>query len=118
MSEYSIELPNPYEIVLKNSHGNTVEIPWDFARHYCDHSRMEALAARCRQSVGDAIRQLRRIAGVTQEELATGAGIGRVTLLRIEKGEQSPRYETLAAFSQALRHPISELLAGTGPILR
>ena len=32
----ALELPNPYELVLKTAQGATVEIPWDFARHYCD----------------------------------------------------------------------------------
>ena len=110
----SMDIPNPYEIVLENGRGETVEIPWDFARHYCDPSyrpRMEALAGSGRQFIGDRIRRLREAAGMTQEEVASSAGIGRVTLVRIEKGEQSPRYETLIALSQALDCPISELLA-------
>lgn len=28
-----IELPNPYEIRLRNIEGETAELPWDFARH-------------------------------------------------------------------------------------
>ena len=31
-----LELPNPYEMVLQTAGGESVEIPWDFARHYCD----------------------------------------------------------------------------------
>ncbi|MDO8616962.1 MAG: helix-turn-helix transcriptional regulator [Dehalococcoidia bacterium] len=111
----SIEIPNPYEIVLKNTQGETVEIPWDFARHYCDPSyrpRVEALAATGRQSIGDRIRRLREAAAMTQGELASRAGIGRVTLVRIENGAQSPRYETLVALSQALARPLPELLTG------
>ena len=34
--------------------------------------------------------------------LASAAGIGRVTLVRLEGGEQSPRYETLMAIARAL----------------
>jgi len=44
----SIELPNPYELVLLNSQGETIDFPWDFARHYCDASyrpRVEAMGA-------------------------------------------------------------------------
>ncbi len=44
----SIELPNPYEIVLHDIRGETFELPWDFARHYCDASyraRIEAMGA-------------------------------------------------------------------------
>ena len=31
-------MPNPYEMVLETGRGERVEIPWDFARHYCDAS--------------------------------------------------------------------------------
>lgn len=43
-----VELPNPYEIVLHDVHGEAFEVPWDFARHYCDPSyraRIEAMGA-------------------------------------------------------------------------
>src|SRR3989304_9726139 len=44
----SIELPNPYAVMLTNRQGGTVEVPWDFARHYCAPSyrpRVETVAA-------------------------------------------------------------------------
>ena len=31
-----LELPNPYEMVLRTAGGESVEVPWDFARYYCD----------------------------------------------------------------------------------
>ena len=34
-----------------------------------------------------------------------------IPLVRIEKGEQSPRYETLVALARALGRPPAELLA-------
>ena len=43
-----LELPNPYEMVLQTAKGVSVEIPWDFARHYCDATyrpTIEAIAA-------------------------------------------------------------------------
>jgi len=109
----SIELPNPYTVMLRSRKGTIAEVPWDFARHYCDPSyrpRVETVAAAGRQSIGGRIRRLREAAGVTQEELSSSAGIGRVTLVRIEKAEQSPRYETLVALSRALGLPLAELL--------
>lgn len=109
----NIELPNPYEIVLETNLRQTVELPWDFARHYCDTAyrpRVEAIAAKGKQALGSRLRRLRGASGITQEKLAATAGIGRVTLVRIEKGEQSPRYETLVALARALGRPVSELL--------
>ncbi len=111
-----IDLPNPYELIVHTRSGKTVELPWDFARHYCDASyrpRVEAVGLAGRQAIGARIRQLRESARVTQEALARAANIGRVTLVRIENGEQSPRYETLASLARALDQPIQELLVGT-----
>lgn len=108
-----IELPNPYEVILRTSKGEAVELPWDFARHYCDASyrpSVEAVAAAGRRSIGSQIRQLREVARMTQGELAAAAGIGRVTLVRIENGHQSPRYETLVALARAMERPVTELL--------
>ncbi len=107
-----IELANPYEVILHNSNGGTVELPWDFARHYCDASykpRVEAIATAGRQSIGSRIRQLRNAAKMSQKELATAARIGRVTLVRIENGGQSPRYETLVALAGGLGLPVADL---------
>ena len=53
----SIELPNPYEMVLETAGGERIEIPWDFARHYCDESyrpTVEAIAMQGRQAIGSA----------------------------------------------------------------
>ena len=109
----SMELPNPYTIVVRSRKGATAEIPWDFARHYCDPSyrpRLQTVAAAGRQSIGSRIRRLREATGMTQAELSSRSGIARVTLVRVENGEQSPRYETLVALSRALGRPLAELL--------
>ena len=110
---YSLELPNPYEMILGTARGEQVEIPWDFARHYCDASyrpTIEAIAMRGRETVGERIRQFRESAGMTQEGLAREANIGRVTLVRLERGEQTPRFKTLDAIAKALGIRIPELL--------
>ena len=108
-----LELPNPYEIVLRTVRGGRIEIPWDFARHYCDASyrpTAEAIAMRGRQTLGKRIRQFRESAGLTQEALARAADIGRVTLVRLENGEQTPRSKTLNAIAKALEIDVPELL--------
>ncbi|MBI2852495.1 MAG: helix-turn-helix transcriptional regulator [Chloroflexi bacterium] len=110
-----IELPNPYQVNIRGANGKTVELPWDFARHYCDstyQSKVEVVAAADRESLGERIRAIREAAGMTQLELAVAAGIGRVTQVRIENGEQSPRYETLVAIAKALKRPVTDILAG------
>src|SRR5881409_3398974 len=114
----SVELPNPYEVLITTKQGEVAEIPWDFARHYCDPSyrpRVEAVGARGRHSLGKRIRALREEAGLSQEKLGSSAELGRVTLARIEQGKQSPRYETLVALARALKRPASELMPGDKP---
>ena len=74
--------------------------------------RVEGIAIAGIRSLGKQIRTIREAADMTQSELAEAAGIGRVTQVRIENGEQSPRYETLAAIAQALRRPITDIIAG------
>lgn len=113
-----IELPNPYRILLRTTPGETVELPWDFARHYCDASyrpRVEAVGARGAQAIATRIRQMREDAGMTQVQLATSASIARVTLVRIENGQQSPRYETLVAVAAALRRPMADVVSPKVP---
>ena len=108
-----LELPNPYEMVLQTAKGESVEIPWDFARHYCDATyrpTIEAIAALGRQTVGERVRRYRESVGLTQDALARAAEIGRVTLVRLEKGEQSPRFKTLKAVANALGMEAPDLL--------
>ena len=108
-----LELPNPYEMILRATRGESVEIPWDFARHYCDPSyrpTVEAIAALGRRTVGERVRRFRESAGLTQEALAKAADIERVTLVRLEHGEQSPRFKTLKAVADALGMDTPDLL--------
>ena len=100
-------------MILETTQGETVEIPWDFARHYCDASyrpAVEAMAMRGRHTLAQRIRRLRNAAGLSQDALAREAGIGRVTLVRLEKDEQTPRYKTLGAIARALGVDVSDLL--------
>jgi DNA-binding XRE family transcriptional regulator len=107
-----LALPNAYEIVLQARDGETTELPWDFVRPYCDPTykpRVEKAAASGRQALGRKLRRLREEANLTQEAVASAATIGRVTLVRIERGDQSPRYETLVSLAKALNREPAEL---------
>jgi DNA-binding XRE family transcriptional regulator len=111
-----IELPNPYQVNIRGSKDELVELPWDFVRDYCDagyRSQVESIASEGRQALGKRIRAIRESIGMTQSELAESAKIGRVTEVRIENGEQSPRYETLLAIARALKRPVTDLLTDT-----
>ena len=109
----AVELPNPYEIILTNTQDERVELPWDFVRHYCDRTyrpRMEMVAAKGKQVLGSRVRRLRETANLTQEALAQAAGIGRITLVRLENGKHVPKLTTLKAIARALEKPVEDLL--------
>ena len=65
---------------------------------------------RGRHSLGQRVRRLRNSAGLSQDALARAAGVGRVTLVRLEKGEQTPRLKTLEAIARTLGVRVLDLL--------
>ena len=110
----AIGFPNAYELMLETERGERVEIPWDFARHYCDESyraNIECIAAKGRKVLGSRIRRFREAQKVTQEALALSARIDRVTLADVESGQESPRFEVLSAIAQALGKSMADLAA-------
>ncbi|MHB1195166.1 MAG: helix-turn-helix domain-containing protein [Longimicrobiales bacterium] len=62
--------------------------------------------------LGDRVRALRSERGETQHALAQRAGVNRVSIPRIEAGDQLPRYRTLVALANALDVPLDRLLVG------
>ncbi len=109
-----VELPDPYVILVANTKGGIEEIPWDFVRHYCDHEFTQAAREKdelSRRVLGKRLRRLREQAGLTQAELARRAGVGRVTVVRIEKGRIYARTETLRRLARALGTSLADLLA-------
>ena len=61
-------------------------------------------------SLGERIRHHREKTAMKQKDLAKAAGISRVTLNRIENGEQAPRYENLVAIGKALGVSFTDLV--------
>lgn len=60
---------------------------------------------------GARLREARRARGWSLAQLATAAGIGKGTLSEIENGHRNPTLSTLYALANALRVPLSTLLA-------
>ena len=108
-----IRLPNPYLLEVLLSDGRSEELPWDYVRSFVDpehRAREEEEAKRGRRLLGERLARLRREAGLTQEELAAKSGVSRVTISRLEAGEQDPHYETLLALARGLGVPLGRLL--------
>lgn len=77
--------------------------------------RVNFVGASHGESLGDAIRRLRRDRGLTQEDLADRAGISQRTLSDIERGHIGlPRMENLRALAAALGVDTGSLLLVSG----
>jgi transcriptional regulator with XRE-family HTH domain len=60
-------------------------------------------------ALGEAIRQLRRKRGVTQERLAEDAGLTAATLSLIERGRANPTWDTVKKIAATLDSSMGEL---------
>ena len=52
------------------------------------------------------LKDKRKSAGLSQNELASKIGIGRSTLSLIETGKRKPSYEVMTKISKALNEPV------------
>jgi transcriptional regulator with XRE-family HTH domain len=59
--------------------------------------------------LGETIREIRELRGMTIKQLAEGAGIHRVFLQRLETGKENPSARTLVALAAALQILPAEL---------
>ena len=73
--------------------------------------RIELIVAEGKHILGARVRALRETAGLTQENLAQAAGLGRITLVRLEKGNHTSKLSTLKALADAFERPVEDLLA-------
>jgi transcriptional regulator with XRE-family HTH domain len=63
-----------------------------------------------RQAVGERIRAARLRANLTQEAVALAAETDRPSVVRIERGQQSPTLDTLIRLAAAIGVPLHELV--------
>jgi Zn-dependent peptidase ImmA (M78 family)/DNA-binding XRE family transcriptional regulator len=66
--------------------------------------------------IGHNLARLRLDRDVSQDEIASKAGISRLALGKIERGEVVPRAETLAALARALNATTAELFTAVHPL--
>jgi transcriptional regulator with XRE-family HTH domain len=60
-------------------------------------------------ALGEAVRTLRREAGMSQEELADAAGTDLTQVGGVERGVRNPSYSTLLRLAGALRTSVGQL---------
>ncbi|MBU3658947.1 MAG: helix-turn-helix transcriptional regulator [Flavobacteriales bacterium] len=63
------------------------------------------------QELGENVRKVRELKGFSQQNLADEIKVDQKTISRIEKGDLSPKFETLVAISKALSINLSQLLS-------
>jgi transcriptional regulator with XRE-family HTH domain len=63
------------------------------------------------QELGENVRKIRELKGFSQQNLADEIKVDQKTISRIEKGELSPKFETLVSISKALSISLSQLLS-------
>jgi putative transcriptional regulator len=67
-----------------------------------------------REAFGDAVRERRVAAGLSQEALAERCGVDRKSISRMETGAFSPRLDSVFNVAEALEIPVSELFEVLG----
>jgi DNA-binding XRE family transcriptional regulator len=114
-----VKLLDPYVILIGNTEGGIEEVPWDFIRHFCDmeFSRSEQRKDQLsRRVLGARLRRLRERAGLTQNELADRAKVGRATISRIENGKMYAHTATLRRLAKALNINLVDLITDSDTI--
>ena len=61
-------------------------------------------------SIGEKIRTVRKDAGLTQTQLAERMGTTQQAVYMYERGENSPRIDTVAKIAEALKVPVEYLV--------
>lgn len=71
-----------------------------------------------RAAFGQALQDLRRKAGISQEELAYRSGLHRTYVSQLERGLKSPSLDAIAALSEALEQQPHELIKAAEDLRR
>lgn len=68
-----------------------------------------------RKALGSRIREERKRLGLSQEDLASAAGLDRTYVGGVERGERNPSLESIASLSRALGVSLATLFAESRP---
>jgi transcriptional regulator with XRE-family HTH domain len=68
---------------------------------------MKQIEEDIRTTIADRIRELRRLNGITQRDLAERSGVSRRTIQAIEAGTVSPRLDLLEKLAEAMGHTVN-----------
>ena len=94
--------------------GKEFDIDAEALRAVCDPAvrrKIEHENRSVREQVGQMVRERRRGAGFTQEQLAELSGVDQEVISRIEQGHQRPRIDTLQKIAAAMKLDVPGLLS-------
>lgn len=103
----SVSKDRHYLLVRENGREATT-VPWDYIRQPASHV---AEHERTKRKIGRALLDLRIQTDITQTEAAKRSGLSRMTISRLERGENLPDLSTLKALASAYRIGVKSLLA-------
>lgn len=85
------------------------------------YEEKEAQRQKTRDRIGQRIAALRKLAGLSQEQLSERAGLQRTHISRIEAGKYAVTLETIQAIAEALDMTVDivdERLSNLAPLIR
>lgn len=107
-SEHVAVSKDRHYLLVRPNGSEATTVPWDYIRqpdsHVAEHERTK-------RKIGRALLDLRIQTDITQTEAAKRSGLSRVTISRLERGENLPDVSTLKALAVAYRIGVKPLLA-------
>jgi DNA-binding XRE family transcriptional regulator len=109
--------PHKEHFVLKQTSGNSLEIPWDevLARYEPDYpyhiSKTVELAKRTRVRIAKRIREHRKRSGLSHDELAVRARLQEADVREMESGQHDQNFEMVEKIARALKIPVYVLVS-------
>ena len=70
----------------------------------------KTITQRARKAFGQRVKKLRKLQGITQDQLAYESELSRSEIARVENGTRGASFETILAISKGFDLPLKELL--------
>jgi len=103
---------------VRQDSGNSFEVPWDDVLYHCEPQYEYYKGRQSRRDdsdrvarIGNRVRELRTMNGLSVTALAGRAGMQRPNLSRLEHGRHMPSLETLERIAEALEITVAELVS-------
>jgi DNA-binding XRE family transcriptional regulator len=99
-------------LLIPTSDGHTEEIPGDVIRMTTNadyRAYIVGLASHWADQIGKHLAAIRKARGLTQKSVASAAGLGRVSLAKVETGKVEPSFSTVVKLLAAMGARVQDL---------